>query len=85
MASQYIREDQMKIEDALRDLHRVIYEEVGNFGSYIKIFDNGDMEAHFLIDEEGSVFHIEISNDENRVVKEHMHIADSSFSCIGEE
>lgn len=75
----YSYEDQMLIEDALRVLRESLYNKVGARMSEIKILDNGDVTADILIDEEGSVFHMEISNDGDRVVKEHRYMPDSSF------
>lgn len=74
----YSKEDQDKIEDALTELGRTVFDEVGAHMAYVSVFSNGDVSANVLIDEDGSVFHIEVSNDGDRIVREHKYIPDGS-------
>lgn len=73
----YTYEDQQRIEDALKELAETFCNVIGVCESDIKIHGNGDVETNILIDEEGSVFHMEISNDGNRVVREYLYMPDS--------
>lgn len=67
----FLREDQDKIEDALSSLVEELCGEVGILGAAIKVCCNGDVSAEFLIDEAGSAFHIEISEDRDSVLRKH--------------
>lgn len=80
----YTYEDQQQIEDALKALTETLCNEIGVCASDIKIHGNGDVETNILIDEEGSVFHMEISNDGNRVVREYLYMPDSFSAGIKE-
>lgn len=73
----YTYEDQQRIENALKELAGTFCNVIGVCESDIKIHGNGDVETNILIDEEGSVFHMEISNDGDRVVREYLYMPDS--------
>ena len=75
----YLYGDQTKIEDALRELAKRLWEEVGVCAATVKMSDHGDIDAEVLVDEDGSVFHMEITCNGNRVVKEHLYLPGASF------
>lgn len=78
--AKYGYEDQIKVEDTLRLVKSMLFEEVGVHMGTIKIFSNGDIMSDFLIDEDGSHFTMDIKKDGGRVEMEYFRVEDSPFS-----